>query len=174
MKVMSYKILYFILFCIASVLISGCIHSSLKNVTFNNSSEKGLNSGDFIIHISQNGLNDPIRTISLNYSEVITRNYRDIPVLLDLSNTSYCSYSLETNFSTIAALALSDEKIQNILKNGGIVKGIYVWGPPSYTKEQSDHACAYVYPTLELEYKTKGITALVNETSRTVILPSEY
>ena len=128
---------------------------------------------DFSILISKNGLGNVTGTITKNFSEIQTGNYADIPVLLDLEHSSYCGYNAASNYSRVADVALHDSRIQKMLRNGGIIKGIYVWGPPSYTKEQSSNPCAFLSVTLESDYRGKGVTALVNESTRTVILPPD-
>jgi hypothetical protein len=61
-----------------------------------------------------------------------------------------------------------------MLIDGGIVKGIYAWGPPTLTKEQSEDPCSHFSVTLELNYRGKGVTALINESTGSVILPQEF
>lgn len=128
---------------------------------------------DFPVLISTNGLSPVSGTITKNFSEIAAGNYDAVPILLDLEHTSYCGYTRESDYTGACRISLEDPRIRGMLQNGGIIKGIYIWGPPLMTKEQAEHPCSLVSLTLELQYKGRNITALVNESTRTVILPDD-
>jgi len=159
---------------LTSIVIAGCIAPSGKTSSPPVTISQASHPADFVITISKNGLGNVTSTIRRNLSEIQSRNFSEIPVLLDLKNSSYCGYSSASNYSAVADVALHDSRIQNMLIDGGIVKGIYVWGPPSFTKEQSEDPCAQFFVTLELDYRGKGVTALINESTGKVILPPEF
>jgi hypothetical protein len=158
---------------LVSIIIAGCTTPAVKNSPLTITGPTDTQPVDFVVAISTNGLGNVTGTITRNFSEIQSRNYRDIPLLLNLKNSSYCGYSSVSNYSAVADVALHDSQIRKMIQDGGIIKGIYVWGPSSYTKEQSGDPCAQFYVTLELEYHGKGETALINETTHTVILPPD-
>ena len=158
-----------------SVVIAGCTINSGKTGSATPSTiSQHLPPADFIVTISKDGLRPITNSINRNLSDIQSRNFTEIPVLLDLVNTSYCGYNTTSNYSAVADVALHDPRIQRILTNGGIVEGIYFWGPPSYTKEESENACSYCSVTFEMQYQGKNAMALINESMRTVILPPEF
>lgn len=167
----SISIIFFIF--LISVVIAGCITPSGNAVSPSITIALPAQPSDFAVTISTSGLGNVTGTVTRNFSEIQSGNYRDIPVLLDLKNSTYCGYSNQSDYSAVARVALQNPRIREMLQEGGIVKGIYVWGPPSFTKEQSEHPCEYLYTTFELDYHGKGETALINATTNSVIMPPD-
>ena len=162
-----------------SLLISGCVYAPEKNPaspatvstdTISNISHQD----DFVILISKDGWAgiNGTGTIAKNFSEIRTNNYTGIPLLLE-PNTSYCGYTPKSNYSRVAEVALNDSRIRKVLRNGGIIQGIYFWGPPVKSSEMTKDTCMYCYITLEFNYQGKHELALINETTNTVILTPE-
>lgn len=164
----------FISIIFISVCTVGCINQSETTVSPPVTVSQSSLPTDFPIAISQDGLGNVTHTITRNLSEIQSSHYRDIPVLLDLKNQTYCGYTSASDYPAYAEIALNDSRIQKILETGGVVKGMYVWGPPSFTKEDSHDPCALVSITLEINYGGTGVTALINNSTRTVVLPPEF
>jgi len=77
-----------------------------------------------------------------------------------------CGYSC--NLSAIAEIAMSDERINKILKEGGVVHCIGVWGPPHRSKELTNDPCWQLYYTFIINYKGGAIESFINESARNV------
>jgi len=159
-------------------LIAGCISTpeqppTLPNTTTTNNSPQN---DDFAIHINKDwrhGINGT-DTITKNLSEIIANNYTDIPNLLKPIDYD-CGYTQTTNYSQVADVALHNPHIQKVLRNGGVIHGIYISKPEHHTEEMSqENYCNYVHITLEFTYqKTQHDAAWINATTRQVLVDSD-
>jgi hypothetical protein len=160
-----------------TILIAGCISTPeqtptlLPTITATNNSQQN---DDFTIHISKDGRysTKSTGTITKNFSEIIANNYTDIPNLIEPDDYT-CGYTPTTNYSKISDIALHNPHIQKILRNGGVIQGIYIWKPEHHTKEMNTDPCRFCHITLELEYtyqKQQHKTAWINETTHEVTL----
>lgn len=170
---------FFIITIIGILLITGCIKNgenspvSDENVT-PAYSPSSVEPKDFPVLISTNGLGPINGTIKKNLSEIVADNYTVIPNLLEVEHTRVCDWGPESDLNGTRKTALQNSSIRGMLQNGGIIKGIFVWGSPRYTNEMSAHPCDYVSLTLEMEYQGRSLMALINETDRTVNMPGDF
>ncbi len=155
------------------IMVAGCASPS-HNVAlpYQNVTPNITLMDDFPIHISMDGwfgINST-GTVVKNLSEIVANNYTDIPNFVKIKNYSGCGYSPKYNYSNVANVALHDNHIRTVLRDNGTIYGMYVGGPSMYTYEMSKNACNYVCATFEFRYQGKNYIALINDTTREVIL----
>jgi len=125
------------------------------------------------VEVSPEGFNNVTRTITRNFSEIKADNYTDIPNLMARYNEYVCGYNETTNFTRVSEVAFGDPRVQAMVRDGAIVKGIFFYSPPMFTKEDSADPCALIYMTMEFQYKGKPFEVIINETTRRVIFPDD-
>jgi len=155
----------------AGVLIAGCITPPEMTNNLSNATTVSQQNADFPVLISNDGWpppKTPTNIIAKNFSEIVANNYADIPNLLEMDNICVCGYTPESDYSKVAEVALHDPRIQKVLRDNGVIQGMFIFGPPHYPKNEDP--CKYVYATLEFIYRGQHEMALINETTSVVIL----
>jgi hypothetical protein len=169
---------YFFLF----VLLCGCVHTTTsKNLTPAESPAPLVTPqptpADFSVNISvespPEGFNNITRTITRNFSEITADNYTDIPNLLARYDEYPCGYNETANYIRVSEVAFSDSRVQDMLRDGAIVEGIFFYYDRGHTKESNVDTCARVYVTMEFQYKGKPFEVILNETTQRVIFPDD-
>jgi hypothetical protein len=161
------------------ILLCGCIQTtSSKNLTPVEPQTPNVTPSlpaDFTVTISQEGVaNNVTNTFTRNYSEIVANHYAEIPNLLAQYNSYTCGYDETANYSRVSEVAFNDPRVQGILRDGAIVKGIFMYWTWGHTKESYvDDPCSRDYVTMEFQYKGEPFEVILNETTRRVIFPND-
>jgi hypothetical protein len=163
------------------ILLCGCVQTTTsKNLTSAESPAPDVTPSqpaDFSVNISvessPEGFNNVTRTITRNFSEIKADNYTDIPNLLARYDEYQCGYNETANYTRISEVAFNDPRVQAMLRDGAIVKGIFFYYNGGHTKENNVDTCAHVYVTMEFQYKGKPLEVILNETTQRVIFPDD-
>ena len=172
------------------ILLCGCVQTTTsKNLTSVESPTPDVTSSlpaDFSVNISQDGQLEIniTRMIVKNFSDIKAHDYSDIPVLLNDNitylnddnrySTYFCGYNPASNYSRVSEVAFNDPRVQDMLRDGAIVEGIFYYSEwMSHTKEESMHPCEYMYIAMYILYKGHFLDIAINETTQRVIFPNE-
>ena len=118
---------------------------------------------DFPVHIKLNDpwefyryydsdIHPPTNTTSIitkNFSEIEANNYADIPILIPPGDICQISdFEPYENVNRTATIALNNVEFQDILRNGGIINGIYY----AYPDHMTAHGSPCAHATLEFGF----------------------
>lgn len=160
------------LFLTASlVLTSGCLTNDDRATFTDNFTNVSQSPEDFEVKILEyyDHVNNRSSVITMNYSEIVARNYADIPTLIDTEQNetgSYCNFSM--NLPLYNEIFLKNESVREMLRDGGLIVITYT-DKARCTHPDNCDPCQWFNVAMDILYKGEWYEARIFNESNGIV-----